>query len=130
MRLRKEVEETHIMQIHLSPRHIQLTAAIHAHVADKVAHLEEYTESILAAHVVLLFDEHRSKKKDYQVKIHLAMPGPDLHAEDAEDDLYAAIDLTVHKLAQQLRKRKTKTKEKAKRKVQVAREVERHGYRR
>ena len=130
MRLRKEVEETYIMQIHLSPRHIQLTAAIHAHVADKVAHLEEYTESILAAHVVLLFDEHRSKKKDYQVKIHLAMPGPDLHAEDAEDDLYAAIDLTVHKLAQQLRKRKTKTKEKAKRKVQVAREVERHGSRR
>jgi putative sigma-54 modulation protein len=118
------------MQIHISPRHIQLTAAIHAHVAEKVAHMEEYTDSILAAHVVLLFDEHRSKKKDYQVKIHLAMPGPDLHAEDTEDDLYAAIDLTVHKLVQQLRKRKTKTKEKAKHKVRVAREVERHGYRR
>jgi len=118
------------MQIHLSPRHLQLTAAIHAHVADKVAHLEEYTDSIIAAHVVLLFDEHRSKKKDYQVKIHLALPGPDLHAEDAEDDLYAAIDLAVHKLAQQLRKRKTKTKEKEKHKVKVAKEIERHGYRR
>jgi len=118
------------MQIHLSPRHIQLTAAIHAHVADKVAHLEEYSDQILAAHVVLLFDEHRSKKKDYQVKIHLAMPGKDLHAEDAEDDLYSAIDLAAHKLAQQLRKRKTQVKEKAKHKVRVAREVERHGYRR
>jgi putative sigma-54 modulation protein len=118
------------MQIHLSPRHIQLTAAIHAHVADKVAHLEEFSDQILAAHVVLLFDEHRSKKKDYQVKIHLAMPGQDLHAEDAEDDLYTAIDLTAHKLAQQLRKRKTKIKEKTKHKVRVAREVERHGYRR
>lgn len=118
------------MQIHLSPRHIQLTAAIHAHVADKVAHLEEFTDKILAAHVVLLFDEHRSKKKDYQVKIHLAMPGPDLHAEDAEDDLYAAIDKAVDKLVQQLRKRKTKTNEKEKHKVKVAREIERHGYRR
>jgi putative sigma-54 modulation protein len=118
------------MQIHLSPRHIQLTAAIHSHVANKVAHLEEYTDSILATHVVLLFDEHRSKKKDYQVKIHLAMPGPDLHAEDAEDDLYAAIDKTVDKLEQQLRKRKTKTKEKEKHKVKVAKEIERHGYRR
>ena len=118
------------MQIHLSPRHIQLTAAIHAHVADKVAHLEEFSDQILAAHVVLLFDEHRSKKKDYQVKIHLAMPGQDLHAEDDEDDLYTAIDLTAHKLAQQLRKRKTKIKEKTKHKVRVAREVERHGYRR
>lgn len=118
------------MQIHLSPRHIQLTASIHSYVADKVAHLEEYSDSILAAHVVLLYDEHRSTKKDYQVKIHLAMPGPDLHAEDAEDDLYAAIDKAVDKLVQQLRKRKTKTKEKAKHKVQVAKEIERHGYRR
>ncbi|MEI6081914.1 MAG: ribosome-associated translation inhibitor RaiA [Verrucomicrobiota bacterium] len=118
------------MQIHISPRHIQLTAAIHAHVAGKVAHLEEYTDSILAAHVVLLFDEHRSKKKDFLVKIHLALPGPDLHAEDAEDDLYSAIDLTVKKLVQQLRKRKTKVKEKAKHKVKVAKEIERHGYRR
>jgi putative sigma-54 modulation protein len=74
------------MQIHISPRHVQLTAAIHAHVADKVAHLEEFCDTILAAHVVLLFDEHKSKKKDYQVKIHLALPGPDLHAEDAEDE--------------------------------------------
>lgn len=118
------------MQIHLSPRHIQLTAAIHSHVADKVAHLEEFTDSIIAAHVVLLYDEHRSKKKDFQVKIHLALPGPDLHAEDAEDDLYAAIDKTVQKLVQQLRKRKTKIKEKGKHKVQIAKEVERHGYRR
>jgi len=118
------------MQIHISPRHVQLTAAIHAHVADKVAHLEELCDTILAAHVVLLFDEHKSKKKDYQVKIHLALPGPDLHAEDAEDDLYTAIDLAVHKLAQQLRKRKTKTKETKKHKVRVAREIERHGYRR
>jgi putative sigma-54 modulation protein len=99
-------------------------------VADKVLHLEEFCDSILAAHVVLLFDEHKSKKKDYQVKIHLALPGPDLHAEDAEDDLYSAIDLTVHKLVQQLRKRKTKTKEQKKHKLKVAREVERRGYRR
>ena len=118
------------MQIHISPRHVQLTAAIHAHVAEKVAHLEEFSDHILAAHVVLLYDEHRSKKKDYQVKIHLALPGPDLHAEDAEDDLYSAIDLAVHKLVQQLRKRKTKVKETKKHKVRVAREIERRGYRR
>jgi len=35
-----------------------------------------------------------------------------------------------HKLVQQLRKRKTKVKEKAKHKVKVAKEIERHGYRR
>ena len=33
------------MQIHLSPRHLVLTAAIHSHVADKVEHLESITDS-------------------------------------------------------------------------------------
>jgi len=29
------------------------------------------------------------------------MPGPDLYAEDAETDLYAAIDLVAKKIEQQ-----------------------------
>ena len=100
------------MQIHLSPRHLTLTAAIHSYVAGKVEHLEELSGEILAAHVVLFHDERKNPKKSYVVKVHLAVPGPDIHAEDAEGDLYAAIDKVVDKLAQQLRKRKTKLKDK------------------
>lgn len=113
------------MQIHLSPRHMTLTAAIHSYVCEKVEHLEAMTPSIMAAHVVLLHDE--TKKKRFVVKVHLALPGPDIHAEDAEDDLYAAIDLTINKLTQQLRKYKTKRSEAKKHKVRVAKETMKRG---
>jgi putative sigma-54 modulation protein len=114
------------MQIHLSPRHMVLTAAIHSYVAEKVEHLEDITENIIAAHVVMLHDETRTKQ--YVVKAHLAVPGPDIHAEDAETDLYAAIDKVCDKLAQQLRKRKTKLTSKKKHKAQLETEGRKRGY--
>lgn len=113
------------MQIHLSPRHMTLTAAIHSYVCEKVEHLESMTPAIIAAHIVLLHDE--TKKKRYVVKIHLALPGPDVHAQDAEDNLYAAIDLTVGKLSQQLRKYKTKTIEVKKHKLRLEKEATKRG---
>jgi ribosomal subunit interface protein len=40
----------------------------------------------------------------------LEVPGPDLYAEDWEGDLYAAIDLSMKKVEQQIRKRHGKFK--------------------
>lgn len=100
------------MQIHLSPRHLTLTAAIHAYVAEKIGHLEELASSVIGAHVVLLHDDKANPKKAYVVKVHLAVPGPDIHADEAGEDLYAAIDKVTDKLARQLRKRKTRLVEK------------------
>jgi putative sigma-54 modulation protein len=114
------------MQIHLSPRHLVLTAAIHSYVAEKVEHLEAITDCIIAAHVVLFHDETKTKR--YGVKVHLAVPGPDIHAEDSEPDLYAAIDKVCAKLAQQLRKRKTKLTSTKKHKAQLATEKVKRGY--
>jgi len=114
------------MQIHLSPRHLTLTAAIHGYVADKISHLEDIAQRIVAAHVVLMHDETKVKK--HVVKVHLAMPGPDIHAQDAEDDLYAAIDKVVDKLSRQLRKRKTKIAEHKKHQIQLAAEGRKRGY--
>jgi putative sigma-54 modulation protein len=110
------------MQIHLSPRHLKLTATIHTHVCAKVAHLEELSEELLAVHVVLFHDERRNPKKSHTVKMHVAMPGPDIHAEDSQPDLYTAIDMVMDKVAQQLRKRKTRLKDKTKRTLQKAAE--------
>jgi putative sigma-54 modulation protein len=120
--------QNQIMQIHLSPRNIALTASIHAFIAEKMEHLEEHGEQILAAHVVLLHDQN--KKKPFVVKAHLAVPGPDIHSEDAEADLYAAIDKVVHKLSAQLSKRKTRQKDHKKHLTQLEREAAKRGYKR
>ena len=116
------------MQIHLTPRNIALTGAIHSFVAEKVTHLEAHGEQILAAHIVLFHDQN--KKKPYAVKVHLALPGPDIFAEDAEADLYAAIDKVVDKLSRQLRKRKTRIKERTKHVSQLEREGAKRGFKR
>ena len=116
------------MQIHLTPSNIALTAAIHTFVADKMTHLEGHGEQILAAHIVLLHDA--TKKKAYVVKVHLALPGPDIYAHDVEADLYVAIDKVVDKLSRQISKHKTRTKEHDKHLRQLEREGEKRGYKR
>jgi putative sigma-54 modulation protein len=96
------------MQIHLSPRNVPLSAAIHAYVAEKIMRLEDIASQILAAHVVLVHDEGVAAGGTFCVKVHLAIAGPDIHASDVDGDLYAAIDKVSDKLARQLRKRKTR----------------------
>ena len=92
------------MQIHLSPRHVRLTGAIHGFVAEKIMRLEDITTEILAAHVVLLHDEQNDSGGIFRVKVHLAIRGPDIHGSDVDGDLFSVID----KIARQLRKRKTR----------------------
>lgn len=115
------------MQIHLSPRHLKLTDAIHSFVGEKIAHLETISGQIIAAHVVLIHDEHADPEKRHHVKVHLAVPGKDIHGEDTEADLYAAIDKVTSKLARQLRKRKTRLIDKNKQKVQKSVERKKMG---
>lgn len=114
------------MHIHLSPRHLVLTGAINSYVVNKLAHLDHQSDRIIGAHAVLMHDESKTKS-NYVVKVHLAMPGKDIHAEDRENDLYAAIDLVVNKLARQLRKRKTRMVDGKKHKAQLAKERRKRG---
>lgn len=110
------------MQIHISPRDVKLTAAIHAYVASKVSHLEHFADDIIGAHVAIHHDVTRAGKHAFVIKVHLALPGPDLHGEDRGHDLYQAIDLVVERLAEQLRHRKsklTKGRREASRKAKV-----------
>ncbi|HEV7867907.1 MAG TPA: ribosome-associated translation inhibitor RaiA [Chthoniobacteraceae bacterium] len=102
------VDRSVVMQIHLSPRHLRLTAAIHQQAAEKVLQLETLAEDIIGAHVVLVHDDTAKPASRYTVKVHLAIPGPDIHAEESASDLYAAMDLVVDKLSRQLRRRKTR----------------------
>ena len=107
------------MQIHLSPRHLRLSAALHQHVAGVIGELEELAE-IIAAHVVLIHDDAIDPEERFCTKVHLAIAGQDVYAEESANDLHVAIDRVGSKLARQLRKRKTSLVDKRRRKVQRA----------
>ncbi len=108
-----------VMQIHVSPRHITLTASIHQHVATMVSQVEEIAQ-ILAAHVVLVHDDASKPEDRFTAKVHLALTGSDIIAQGQAETLHAALDLVTAKLGRQLRKQKTNRIDKTRQKVQRA----------
>ena len=96
------------MNMILSTHNVTLTKAIEDHIIsriEKLAHLNRYAVN---ARVTLEHDKTKAPDQQFSCSLRLALPGPDLFAEDVESDLYAAIDLVAKKIEQQIRKRQNK----------------------
>jgi putative sigma-54 modulation protein len=100
----------HPMKLVLSTHNLTLTKAIEDHLMARIEKLDHLDHRAIDIRVTLELDSKRAPEKQFSCSMRLAMPGPDLYAEDAESDLYAAIDLVTKKLEQQLRKRHNKHK--------------------
>ncbi len=98
------------MKLILSTHNLTLTKSIEDHLVGKLEKLDHFDQRAVDARVTLEHDHKRAPEKQFACSIRLAMPGPDLFAEDAERDLYAAIDLVTKKIEQQIRKRHNKYK--------------------
>lgn len=114
------------MQLHISPRNLRLTAAIHQYTAEKISAVEPLGD-IIAAHIVLVHDEFAKASEKFRVKAHLAVAGPDIHCDVANADLYAALDKASSTLGRLLRKRKTAMVDKRRQTKQKASERKRSG---
>jgi putative sigma-54 modulation protein len=100
------------MKFILSTHNVTLTKAIEDHILSRVNQLEHLDRFAIDARVILEHDTTKATDKQFKCSMRLAMPGPDLYAEDWETDLYAAIDLVSKKIEQQIRKRHNKYKAK------------------
>jgi putative sigma-54 modulation protein len=98
------------MKLILSTHNVTLTNAIEAHVVKRIQKLDHFDQRAIDARVTLEHDHKRVPEKQFCCSIRLAVRGPDLFAEDAETDLYAAIDKVTKKIEQQIRKRHNKLK--------------------
>lgn len=98
------------MKFILSTHNVTLTQAIEDHILAKLDKIEHFDSHIASARVTLEHDHTRTPSKAFKCSMQLAMRGPDLYAEDSENDLYAAIDLVTKKIEQQIRKRHSKQK--------------------
>src|SRR6059058_1320851 len=95
------------MKLILSTHNVTLTKAIEDHIVSRIDHLDRFA---IDARVTLEHDHRKAPEKQFNCSMRLAVPGPDLFAEDSERDLYAAIDLVTKKIEQQIRKRQSKFK--------------------
>jgi len=98
------------MKLILSTHNVTLTKSIEDHVLARLDKLEHFNRWTVDARVTLEHDHTRIPEKQFSCSMRLAVRGPDLFAEDAEDDLYAAIDKVAKKMEQQIRKRHSKHK--------------------
>lgn len=98
------------MKLVLTTHNLTLTKAIEDHLVARLEKLDHFDPRAVDARVTLELDHKRAPDKQFTCSVRLAVPGPDLFAEDAETDLYAAIDLVMKKIEQQIRKRHNKRK--------------------
>lgn len=98
------------MKLILSSHNVTLTKAIEDHILAKLDKLEHLDHRAIGARITLENDTAKVTDKKFKCSVRLDVAGPDLYAEDWEVDLYAAIDLVMKKVEQQIRKRHNKFK--------------------
>jgi putative sigma-54 modulation protein len=98
------------MKLILSSHNVTLTKAIEDHILAKLEKLEHLDHRAISARITLEHDTAKVTDKRFKCSVRLDVAGPDLYAEDWEVDLYAAIDLVMKKIEQQIRKRHNKFK--------------------
>ncbi len=93
------------MQVSLSGHHVDITDSLRNYVNEKVAKLDRHFDQALDIHIVLTVEKLRHKA---EATLHVS--GGNLHADDVQADMYAAIDGLVDKLDRQGKKHKEKIK--------------------
>jgi len=98
------------MKLILTAHNLKVTQPIEDHVIDRIEKLDHFDPRAIDARVLIEHDTAKPSEKRFKCSVRLAVRGPDLYAEDYEEDLYAAIDLVMKKIEQLIRKRQSKRK--------------------
>lgn len=105
------------MKVQIYGKNITVTSAIAEKIEKKLNHLEKYfiiDENVIANVVVRVYPN--KQKIEVTIPTKFAV----LRAEVVHDDLYAAIDLAIDKLEDQIRRQKTRLTRKNKEKLAYA----------
>ena len=102
------------MKYNIRGEKVEVTEAIRSYIEDKIGKLDKYFENAdnITASVVI-----KVRGKEQKIEITVPAMHYTLRSEESNDDLYAAIDLTVDKLERQIRKHKTKLNNRIKKNI-------------
>lgn len=91
------------MNLHLTGHHLEITPAMRDYVTSKLERVTNHFDQVIDVKVTLSVEKLKQK-----VEATLHVPGNDLHAECADDNMYSAIDLLADKLDRQVLRHKEK----------------------
>lgn len=89
----------------MTGRHIEVTEALRSHAEEKSEKLPRYYDSISQVEVIL--EGNNGGKPGVEIIVH-AEHSSNFIARESGDDMYACIDVAMHKLERQLRRKKEK----------------------
>lgn len=108
------------MSTTITGKNIELTEAIKTYINQKTEKLFKHFDKIISIDVEVDKNKHHLKGEVHHVRMNVTIPTDLIHAEETNEDLYAAIDLCRDEVDRQLRKKKEKY-ESRKRKEQKTR---------
>ncbi|MBV1818754.1 ribosome-associated translation inhibitor RaiA [Clostridium cochlearium] len=91
------------MKITVTGKNIEVTNALRNVVEKKLEKLDKYFKPDVEAQVTLSVEKNRQI-----IEVTIPFNGVILRGEEANEDMYASIDLVIDKLERQIRKQKTK----------------------
>ena len=91
------------MRFTLVGKNIEVTQSLRDAVESKIGKLERYFTKDTEAHVMLSVEKGRQK-----IEVTIPVKGGIIRAEEANDDLYTAIDYVEDVIERQLKKYKSK----------------------
>mgnify|MGYP003351065584 CR=1 FL=1 len=91
------------MNLHITGHHVQVTPAIREFVTSKMARVTHHFDHVIDVNVIVSVAKLRHKA---EATMHVR--GRDIHCENTEEDLYAAIDGLIDKLDRAIIKHKEK----------------------
>ena len=94
------------MQLNITGHNVEITESLRDFLNTKFAKLEQYFERINQVYIVL-----KVEKVTHIADATLHVNGGEIHASAEGQDMYAAIDGLIDKLARQLTKHKDKLKQ-------------------
>lgn len=91
------------MNLQLTGHHLEITPALRDYITSKLAKISNHFDHVIDVKVTMSVEKLAQK-----VEATLHVPGNDLHAECANDNMYSAIDMLTDKLDRQVVKHKEK----------------------
>lgn len=85
-------------------RNFEITEAIRNYIEKKTGRLQRYFEQAVDARVVLALETNPRVEKRAKAEIQVNLPGGQVRVEEADADMYAAIDRSVDRLETALKR--------------------------
>lgn len=98
------------MNLTVAGHHVDVTESMRNYVLEKMDRLERHSDNVTSINVILSVEKaNKNARQKAEATIHVR--GATLHADTADSNMYAAIDLLTDKLDRQVLRHKEKRKD-------------------